>query len=114
MDEIVKKFAGLGVPGLFLLVAMSAASASGLVGAAVITSALAALGPFGILGGIATLGALGLSSDKLAEYGYEKIAVRVIKEQLKTVSKQDMIKKVEKYPISNGMKLKIIDFIEKA
>ena len=33
MDEIVKKIAGLGVPGLFLLVAMSAASASGLVGA---------------------------------------------------------------------------------
>ncbi|MDY2775849.1 MAG: hypothetical protein SOV02_05090 [Streptococcus infantarius] len=114
MDEIVKKFAGLGVPGLFLLVAMSAASASGLVGAAVITSALAALGPFGILGGVATLGVIGLSADKIAEIGYEKVTVLVVKEQLKTTSKQDMIKKVNKYPVSSGMKLKIIDFIEKA
>lgn len=111
MDELIKKLAGFGVPAVVLLVAMSA---TGLAGAAALTTALAALGPFGMLGGIATLGALGLSLDKLAEYGYEKIAVRVIKEQLKTVSKQDMIKKVEKYPISNGMKLKIIDFIEKA
>ena len=53
-------------------------------------------------------------TDKIAEFGYEKITVLVIKEQLKTLSKENMIQKVSKYPISKGMKLKIIDYIEHA
>jgi len=48
MDKIVSKIAALGVPGLVLLVAISA---TGLYGAAAITTALAALGPFGMVGG---------------------------------------------------------------
>lgn len=60
--------------------------ATGLVGAAALTAALAALGPFGMIGGIALLGAIGPSADKIAEFGYEKITVLVIKEQLKTFS----------------------------
>lgn len=43
MEKIVSKIAALGVPGLVLLIAISA---TGLTGAAAITSALAALGPF--------------------------------------------------------------------
>lgn len=48
MDKIVSKIVGLGVPGLVLFVALSA---TGYAGAAAITTALAAIGPFGILGG---------------------------------------------------------------
>ena len=47
------------MPGLVLVVAISA---TGLVGAAAITAALAALGPGGIIGGIVTLGVIGLIS----------------------------------------------------
>ena len=111
MDELVKKLAGFGIPAIILLVAMGA---TGLVGAPALTAALAALGPFGMIGGIALLGVIGLSADKIAEFGYEKITVLVIKEQLKTLSKENMIQKVSKYPISKGMKFKIIDYIEHA
>ena len=111
MDELVKKLAGFGIPAIILLVAMGA---TGLVGAPALTAALAAWGPFGMIGGIALLGVIGLSADKIAEFGYEKITVLVIKEQLKTLSKENMIQKVSKYPISKGMKLKIIDYIEHA
>ena len=35
-----------------------------------IISKLAALGPFGMMGGIATLGVVGLLSQGLADYGF--------------------------------------------
>ena len=44
MDRIVNKIAGLGVPGIMLMVAISM---TGLSGAAAITAALALLGPGG-------------------------------------------------------------------
>lgn len=111
MDELVKKLAGFGIPATILLVAMNA---TGLVGAAAFTAALSGLGPFGMFGGAAFLLLISLSADKIAEFGYEKITIMVINEQLKTISKKDMIKKVNKYPITKGMKLKVIDFIQKA
>ncbi|MGQ7462509.1 hypothetical protein ACTGZQ_08285 [Streptococcus suis] len=108
MDELVKKLAGFGIPAIVLLVAMNATS---LAGAAALTAALAALGPFGMVGGVGLLLLIGLSADKITEIGYEKITKMVIKEQLKTNSKEDMIAKIKNYPITKGMKLKIIDFV---
>lgn len=109
MDELVKKLAGFGIPAIILLIAMGA---TGFTGAAALTAALAALGPFGMLGGIGFLAIIGFSADKIAEFGYEKITVLVIKEQLKTISAEKMIKKVKNYPITKGMKLKVINQIE--
>lgn len=42
LDHVTGKVAGLGVPGLVLIIAMGA---TGYTGAAVLTAALAALGP---------------------------------------------------------------------
>ena len=109
MDAIVKKLAGFGLPAVVLLIAIST---TGLTGAAALTTALAALGPFGMLGGIALLGFLGFAADSIAGYGYEEVAKRVVKEQLKTTSKSEMIKNIRKQPITKAMKLKIIDFVE--
>lgn len=109
MDKLVDKIVALGVPGLVLLIAMSA---TGYAGAAAITAALAALGgPLGILGGIAMLGILALISKGIAEYGFEAIYTRVLS-QLKSKKglTEDQIKsKIESYPISKSMKLKLID-----
>lgn len=44
MDKIVSKIVALGVPGLVLLLAIGA---TGYAGAAAITTALCAIGPFG-------------------------------------------------------------------
>lgn len=71
MDQLVDKIAELGVPGLVLLVAMAV---TGWAGAAALTTALAVLGgPFGMLGGIALLGILGLIAKGLSDYGFEAI-----------------------------------------
>ena len=48
MEKIVSKIAGMGIPGLLLLVAVGA---TGLSGAAAITAALAAIGFGGMYGG---------------------------------------------------------------
>ena len=109
MDFVVKRTASLGVPGLVLICAIDL---TGLYGAAAITAALAAIGPGGILGGIATLGLIGVIADALAEYGFERLARSVIQELCRRgEDKSSLASKIEKYPISRGMKLKLYDLI---
>ncbi|MGL4791761.1 MAG: hypothetical protein ACRC8J_00955 [Phocaeicola sp.] len=112
MDKIVAKIAALGVPSLVLIIAISA---TGLYGAAAITTALAVLGPFGILGGIATLGVIGLISDAIAEFGISAIFSGVVAQLLEQgETKDSIIAKAEKYPISKSLKRKLKEQILKA
>ena len=112
MDKLVDKIVALGVPGLVLLIAMSA---TGWAGAAALTTALAALGgPLGMLGGIAVLGMLSLISKGIANFGFEAIYRRVL-QRLKDeegLTEDELIKKINSYPISRGLRLKLIDKIQ--
>ena len=110
MDKIVSKIVALGIPGLILLVAIST---SGLVGGAAIVTALATLGgPFGMLGGIALLGLTVLISKAISEYGFEAIFKGVIRDMKeKGSTKEEIIKKIESYPISKKLKLVLKDFL---
>jgi len=74
MDELVKKIAALGLPGVVLIVVAT----TGLTGAAAITTALVILGgPAGMLGGIAVLGLTALITDGLAKVGLENLLTSV-------------------------------------
>jgi hypothetical protein len=111
MDKIVSKIAGLGVAGLVLMIAISA---TGLAGGAALTAALAALGPGGMIGGIATLGAIGFISEAIAEYGFDAIFAAVIKELYKRgETKDSLFLKIDKYPVSKNLKSKLKDNINK-
>lgn len=91
MDRIVDKIAALGVPGLILVAAMAI---TGWAGAAAITAGLALLGgPFGMLGGIAVLGILGLISQGLTEYGFEEFFRAVVYELRKQGKSKSDIQK---------------------
>lgn len=112
MDKLVDKIVALGVPGLVLLVAISA---TGFAGAAALTTALAALGgPFGMLGGIVVLGILGLISRGVSTYGFEVIYSRVINRlrDEQNLTEKMIIDKINNYPISRSMKLKLIGKIK--
>lgn len=112
MDKLVSKIAALGVPGLVL---MTAIGATGLAGGAAITTALAALGPGGILGGIATLGIIGLISEGIAQYGIDTIFSAVVKELYrKGETKEQLLQKIGRYPISKDLKRKLKEHVEKA
>lgn len=110
MDKIVDKIVALGVPGLVLLVAMAA---TGWAGAAAITTALAVLGgPLGMLGGIGVLLLLALISKGLTTYGFERIfkaAVSRLRER--GISDSEIKRKVESYPISRDMRLRVLHYL---
>ena len=110
LEKVIGKIAGFGVPGLVLVIAINA---TGLAGAAAITASLAALGPGGMIGGIITLGAIGVIADALAKYGFEAILKGVVKELYKRGETKETIKaKVEKYPVSGGLKRKLYDKLD--
>ncbi len=82
MDEIVKKIAALGLPGIILVIVMAT---TGLTGAAAITAALAILGgPAGMLGGIAVLGVTALIADALTKVGLEDLLTAIYCERRQT------------------------------
>lgn len=111
MDKIVSKLAALGVPGLILMITISA---TGLAGGAAITTALAALGPGGIIGGIATLGVIGLISEGISEFGFSAIFSGVVKQLYKQGETKDSIrKKIQKYPLSKALKRKLNEELDK-
>lgn len=105
MEKIVSRIAGLGVPGLVLLVAIHT---TGYAGGAAIVAALSALGPGGIIGGIATLGVVGLIVQGLTEYGLEAIFSDVIDELIRRgETRESVIAKIDTYPVSLSLKRKL-------
>lgn len=114
MDKLIKLLAPFGTMGIVFIVALTAAMSAGLAGAAAFTTAMASIGPAGMIGGLMTLGVIGIVSKLAVDYGYDAIVLAVIKEQLKTKSKSEIINEISKRKlISKDLKLKIIDYINR-
>lgn len=114
MDKIVDKLAGLGVAGLVLLIVIST---GGLAGAAAFTAALALLGgPFGMIGGMITLGLIFAVSAAIANFGVDALAHAVVRRLLKKgMTKAEVIKKINKFPIiSRSLKAILRDYVNSA
>lgn len=112
MDKIVSKIAALGVPGLVLTVAIGA---TGLAGGAAITTALAAIGPGGMIGGLVMLGVIGLISEGISKYGVDAIFSAVVKELYRRGETKEQLKqKIKRYPISKDLKRKLNEYIERS
>ncbi|MFS0517034.1 hypothetical protein ACEYW6_20270 [Nostoc sp. UIC 10607] len=104
MDEIVKKLAGLGLPGVILVILTVTSGGS----SAAIAATLTALGgPFGVVGGIALLGLITVVGDAVAGYGLESIVKAIYKERSKNESVQVLLKEIKDLPITEELKLKL-------
>lgn len=111
MDKVVNKIAGLGVPGVMLLVAISM---TGLSGAAAVTAALALLGPGGMIGGIAFLLVAGAASSALTEFGFDALFKAIIKKLYKKgETKETIRRKIEDGLWSKKLKAKAISDLNK-
>ncbi|AFW93810.1 hypothetical protein BMF77_02339 [Dolichospermum sp. UHCC 0315A] len=108
MDEIAKKLAGLGLPGVILLILAVTSAGSN---AAIVAALTAIGGPLGILGGIGLLGLTTVVGDSVAAYGIEAIIKAVYSERLKTESETLLIKEIEELPISDELKAKLKDHL---
>lgn len=105
IDKIASSIAALGVPSLIFIVAMGA---TGYAGAAAITTALASLGPGGMVGGIAMLGVICLITKGISQYGFQAILTAVVNElKVRGETKDSILIKIEKYPVSKELKLKL-------
>jgi hypothetical protein len=109
MDEIAKKIAGLGFPGIILVVL---AIASGGRNAVIIATLTALGGPFGIVGGIGLLGLTTVIGDAIAAYGMEAILKAVYSERGKTESIRLLVQEIRGLPISNELKVKLINHLK--
>lgn len=102
MDEVIRKVAALGLPGVMLVITMAA---TGFAGAAAITTALAALGgPFGMLGGIGVLGVMTLVADVLAKVGIDVFLAQVYHQRAQSESKEDLLREIDGLPVSDDLK----------
>lgn len=111
MDKVISKIAALGIPGLALLIAINA---SGFAGAAAITTALAAIGPGGMVGGIITLGTSIVIIESISKFGFDALYSGVIKELYKRgETKKSIREKINKYPVSKDLKRKLLETVDK-
>ena len=111
MDKLVDKIAERGVLGLVLLVSVSAIGYSRTAA----KTALNSLGVAGLVsGGVRKLPLLSMISKGINEHGFEKIYFQVLKKikKEKGLSEKDIIDKINNYPISKSMKLKLINKIK--
>ncbi|OUL19928.1 hypothetical protein [Nostoc sp. 106C] len=100
MDEVVKKVAALGLPGVILVITMAA---TGFTGAAAITAALAFLGgPAGMLGGIAVLGLTGLITDALAKVSLEDLLTGVYCQRRQTEPHGKLLDEIDSLSLFDG------------
>ena len=110
MDKTIRSIATLGVPGLVLMAAMEF---TGYAGAVAMTTALAAIGPGGMIGGVMSLVALGWISNGIAEMGFDALAKSVLKELYrKGESKETIKKKIKKYPVSKKLKRSLYQVVD--
>ncbi|MBD2776538.1 hypothetical protein [Iningainema tapete] len=103
MDEIVKKIAGLGFPGVILVILVAAGGSY----ATVISTLTALGGPLGFIGGLGVLGLLTMVGDALAGYGIETLLKNIYAERSKTESVRYLLKEIKDLPISHELKLKL-------
>ena len=100
MDEVVKKVAALGLPGIILVVTMAA---TGFTGAAAITAALAFLGgPAGMLGGIAVLGLTGLIAEALTKVGLEDLLTAIYCQRRLSEPHGKLLDEIEQLSLFDG------------
>ena len=102
MDLIIPALASEGIPAIVLLIAMRA---TGLKGGARLTTALAGIGPKGMLGGLWTLGAIQIITFILGKAGIETIYRGVVQELFKRGETPASLEaKIDQYRISDVLK----------
>ncbi|MBD2448704.1 hypothetical protein H6G76_16400 [Nostoc sp. FACHB-152] len=104
MDELVKKIAGLGLPGILFVIATATSGGS----VAAVVAMLSSLGgPLGLLGGLGLLGLVGILAEYITAFGIENVLKLIYTERSKTESVRFLLKEIKELPITDELKLKL-------
>lgn len=109
MDELTKKLAGLGLPGIILVILTVMLGGSS---AAVAIALTTVGGPFGIVGGVALLGLVGLVGEAIASHGIEAMLKTIYTERCKVESVSSLLREIADLPISADLKLKLKNHLD--
>jgi hypothetical protein len=105
MDEIVRKIAALGLPGVILAITMIATGGMGSVG---LVSAITVLGgPLELAGGLAILSLMTGLGNVICGYGLDVLLTSVDEERKKTESLPALRQEVRELLISDHLKVKL-------
>ena len=105
MDLLISALAAEGIPMWVLRIAMNA---TGLRGGARLTTALSALGPGGMIGGLVTLLIIQAASAFLTEAAIDRIYARVVKQLIRDgYSAQEILETIDGYPVSGFLKSRL-------
>ncbi|ALF52316.1 hypothetical protein ACX27_04750 [Nostoc piscinale CENA21] len=104
MDELVKKLAGLGLPGILFVIA-TATSGGNVAAVVALLSSLG--GPLGLLGGLGLLGLVGILAEYITGFGTENVLKLVYTERSKTESVRFLLKEINELPITDELKAKL-------
>lgn len=110
MDEVVKKIASLGLPGVLFAVALSITTGAGLAGAAATTSALAMLGgPFGgMVAGIMILVGSSAVADVISHYGIETLLQAVYEKRVEQgESREKLCREIGSLWLSDSLRYRL-------
>lgn len=116
LDEIGEKLGDWGLPAMAFAIAVAEAGTVGYAGGAVVAAALAMLGgPFGVIGGLASLGVLTLIASAVSEYGIEAILIAGIRGwRAKGKSDEELFSELAQWPVGESLKAKIAERLRAA
>ena len=105
MEKLISDLLAIGGPSLLLKLMMDA---TGHRGAARLTTALSALGPGGMVGGLLVLAISGLATREFSETMISAAYCRVVQQLLADgESPEDVLEKIQGYPVSTTLKKRL-------
>lgn len=108
-DAVCEKACALILPAITLVIVMAF---TGFSGAAAVTTALSAISPFGMTGGMIELGIIGIAADIAVSFLISKLLKgRLEKQWLRGANKDKLMKAVEEYPVSKSLRRELKDAI---
>lgn len=114
LDKVVSAIAALGVPGLVFVFTIAVCGSAGLFGAAAVSTALCAIGPGGMIGGLISLGVISLLTLGIAQFGIGTILAEcIVNFKNRGATKENLIHQIENYPLSSGLRYKLIRRVER-
>lgn len=105
MDEVIKKIASLGLPGVIFVITLGTRGVATFLAVPIAIALLG--GPFGVIGGITVLGLATLVSDAIAGFGLDAILSSVYKERRKTEPSASLVSEIDNLFISDELKYKL-------
>jgi rhodanese-related sulfurtransferase len=110
IDSLLEFASSLGIAGYAFIIICGS---SGYAGAAAVTATLAGFGPAGMVGGIVSFAAATILLKGILKYGADELAAAVAKRlYAKGKTKEELLKDLEKLPLSKSKKDRIRESLE--